>query len=433
MSRALVAASAACAFAIALLSPRDASPHNPVTTTVLFGREVSTLLQRACLPCHVGGGLAMSLATFEEARPWAVAIKEEILERRMPPWSAERGYGAFANDLSLTTRERDFLVSWIDGGTPKGEGEPPAVLDHSAHWMLGTPDIELATNAGFVVEPRRPIQHTRLVLPTAQPRDSWLRALDYKPSDTRVVRAAFFSIVETGQYLGAWTPWRTTVQMPDGAGVRLPSGARIAVDVVYQSASERVVDAPRLGLYLTGARPARDVTTTVIEGAVSRAGTASSADAGSVPDARSGANAGQRRVTATRVLPRELTLFELRPQMGPGARSLEVKVTRPDGSSQVLLWIRAFREEWPTSYVLARPLTLPKGSIVSAVAYFDAMPKLAAPDASAPTTSPTAASATSSSTAQRFSLTFNSVEAAGPRGPAALTAGLGPRLPGSGR
>ena len=48
--------------------------------------------------------MAMPLQTWEEARPWAVAIKEEILARHMPPWSAERGYGAFANDGALTPR-----------------------------------------------------------------------------------------------------------------------------------------------------------------------------------------------------------------------------------------------------------------------------------------------------------------------------------------
>lgn len=416
--RALATGVAACVWGVALLMPRDASPHYPVTTTVLFNREIATLFQRACLPCHAAGGLAMSLATFEEARPWAVAIKEEILERRMPPWPAERGYGEFANDLSLTTRERDFLVSWVDGGTPKGEVEPPAYVDHGAHWMLGTPDAVLTAGTGVRVEPGRPVQRARLIMQTAVPRQTWLRALDYKPSDKRVVRAAVFSLVETGQYLGTWTPWRTTVQMPDGAGVRVPARARIAIDVVYQSAPEPVVDSPSLGLYFSkalsntrsnmpaNARPAREVTTTTIEGVMPSASTAA---------------ASGIRLMARYVVPRDRSIFDVRPDVGPGGRSIEVKVTRPDGSSQVLLWIKTFRQDWQTSYVLPRPLTLPKGSVVSAVAYFDPAPSQALP---------------------RFTLTFNSIDAGLPPGPAgppvpagptALSAGFGPRLPGSAR
>ena len=48
----------------------------------------------------------MSLATYEDARPWARAIKEEVMTRRMPKWHAVRGYGDFSNDPSLS-RVRD--------------------------------------------------------------------------------------------------------------------------------------------------------------------------------------------------------------------------------------------------------------------------------------------------------------------------------------
>ena len=357
-------AAAGCVAAAGLFWPRDASPHNPITTTVLFNREISKLFQQKCLQCHAGGGLAMSLATYEEARPWAVAIKEEVLSRKMPPWPAERGYGEFTNEAALTEREREFLVSWIDGGVPKGDGEPPAYVDHGAHWMLGTPELLLTAGAGVTIEPGRPVQFTRITMDTGLSQDRWLRAFDYKP-DRRVARVAFFTVAETGQYLGTWTPWRTSGQLPDGVAVRLPARSRIAIDVLYQSPSdsasqqpsERVVDLPSLGLYFAATRPAREMTTTVLEGQ---------------PAAASATGAPAPRVAATFVVPRDLSIIEMRPEIGPGGRSIEVKVKRPDGSFQVPLWIRRFRQEWQTSYVFRQPLTLPKGSIVSAIAYFDA-------------------------------------------------------------
>ena len=89
--------------------PRAILSHNPTTTTVLFNREIVAVLQNKCLQCHGDGKMAMSLATYASP-PWAVAMKEEVLARRMPPWPTEAGYGAFANDVGLTTREMDFLV-----------------------------------------------------------------------------------------------------------------------------------------------------------------------------------------------------------------------------------------------------------------------------------------------------------------------------------
>jgi hypothetical protein len=63
----------------------------------------------------------MSLASYEDARPWARAIREEVLTRRMPKWHAARGYGQFANDRSLTPFEIALIVAWVDGGAKKEE------------------------------------------------------------------------------------------------------------------------------------------------------------------------------------------------------------------------------------------------------------------------------------------------------------------------
>jgi hypothetical protein len=62
----------------------------------------------------------MSLLTYEDARPWAKAIRDEVLNRRMPPWDAVKGVGQFRDDPSLSQPEMDLLVSWVEGGAPEG-------------------------------------------------------------------------------------------------------------------------------------------------------------------------------------------------------------------------------------------------------------------------------------------------------------------------
>jgi mono/diheme cytochrome c family protein len=105
----------------ALAWPRHTTAHEPITTKVRFNKEVIRILQRNCLGCHRPDGVAMSLATYDDARPWAKAIKEEILEKRMPPWHAVKGYGDFLNAPSLTQREADLIVNWVEGGAPRGD------------------------------------------------------------------------------------------------------------------------------------------------------------------------------------------------------------------------------------------------------------------------------------------------------------------------
>jgi hypothetical protein len=86
--------------------------------------------------------------TFKDARPWAVAIKDEVLNRRMPPWGAVKGFGEFRNDQGLSSEEVELLVSWIDGGVPEGE---PNTLPEEA---FVPPVVERAGKAVATVNSR---------------------------------------------------------------------------------------------------------------------------------------------------------------------------------------------------------------------------------------------------------------------------------------
>ena len=94
--------------------------HVRITTKVTWDREIAPIVQARCVSCHRDGGRApMSLETYERARPWAKAIKEEVLSRRMPKWHVVRGYGDFTNDPSLSAFEVALMASWADGGAPQ--------------------------------------------------------------------------------------------------------------------------------------------------------------------------------------------------------------------------------------------------------------------------------------------------------------------------
>jgi mono/diheme cytochrome c family protein len=99
--------------------------HDLITTRVTWNAEVKRIVQARCVSCHSSGGRApMALTTYKESRPWARAIKEEVLTRRMPKWHAMRGYGSFSNDPSLSSFEIALIAAWVDGGAP--EGPPPS-------------------------------------------------------------------------------------------------------------------------------------------------------------------------------------------------------------------------------------------------------------------------------------------------------------------
>ena len=94
--------------------------HDPISTKVTWEGEIKRLVEARCVSCHAEGGRApMPLTTYEEARPWARAIREEVLTRRMPKWHVVRGYGDFTNDPSLSPFEVALFATWADGGAPR--------------------------------------------------------------------------------------------------------------------------------------------------------------------------------------------------------------------------------------------------------------------------------------------------------------------------
>jgi hypothetical protein len=94
--------------------------HDVITTKLTWDGEISRIVYGRCVSCHRQGGTAFSLATYQEARPWAKAIETEVLERRMPPWGAVKGFGEFRNDQALTQEQLELIANWVEGGAPEG-------------------------------------------------------------------------------------------------------------------------------------------------------------------------------------------------------------------------------------------------------------------------------------------------------------------------
>jgi hypothetical protein len=119
--------------ACAIATVAAASAHDPITTRVTWNGEISRIVRARCVSCHRDDGRGpMPLTSYREARPWAKAIKEEVLTRRMPKWHAVRGYGAFLNDPSLSPFEIALIAAWADGGAPEGAEPAPKGGDPEA-------------------------------------------------------------------------------------------------------------------------------------------------------------------------------------------------------------------------------------------------------------------------------------------------------------
>jgi len=189
--------------------------HETITTKLTWSAEISRIVYKRCGSCHREGGQAFSLLSYEEARPWAKAIKEEVLERRMPPWGAVKGFGEFAHDQALSMEELHLLSDWVEGGAPEGDAkylpDPP---------VYGEPE-KFRPVQGIAVSGTRKLTTPlvlRAVRPEGVPEGGSLKAVALLP-DGRVE-----PLVWVYNYQPKW-PRNYVYQKP----LRLPPGSTIHV------------------------------------------------------------------------------------------------------------------------------------------------------------------------------------------------------------
>ena len=100
--------------------------HDVSTTPITWNREISRIFYDRCVSCHRPDGTSFSLMTYPDVQPRAVAIRDAVLSRRMPPWGAVKGFGDFRNDQALTAEQIELITDWIQDDTPKGNN--PRIL-----------------------------------------------------------------------------------------------------------------------------------------------------------------------------------------------------------------------------------------------------------------------------------------------------------------
>lgn len=260
----------------------------------------------------------MPLTTYDEVRPWARAIKSQVLARRMPKWHAARGYGAFANDPTLTPFESGLLVSWVDGGLPEGPRDPNPVAPGAG------PRRRLAPRDTDWLVPVRSGQ----TIAVASRAVTWISAWSFEPGDPLITSARIDS---SSGAVGTWVAGDGPVTLPAGTAIRIAGTLRVELQR-RPAADFEAPFTPRPSLLrfrVSGDAAPRRV---LIEQLA----------------------CGASRTAASQ---RAVSLLAIRPQLERGA-SARVWLQRPGSPASILGWFRAFEPEFARTYWLARPVDL---------------------------------------------------------------------------
>jgi len=349
-----------------------AQPSAPVT----FSRDIAPIIFENCGVCHHPDGPApFSLLTYASAKQHATQIAAATRTRFMPPWKSEPGSGEFLGQRHLTDEEIALIERWVAAGAPAGDARPTPAPTWTEGWQLGKPDLVVTLPAPYQL-PADGIDVSRVfVLPVPTNSRRYVRGLEFRPGNPRVVHHANIRIDPTrasrqlderdpgpgydgiilrsavfpdGYFLG-WTPGQVSPLLPKGMGWTLEPGSDLVVEIHMQPTGKPEAVAPSIGLYFTDDPPER--TPVMLRLGRQNIDIAPGDDHYVVDDSY--------------VLPVDVELQALQPHAHHRAREVKAVATLPDGTIRSLINIRSWDFRWQHVYRLVSPLTLPRGTTIS--------------------------------------------------------------------
>jgi len=164
---------------------------------ITYSRDVAPILYQKCTACHHPNDIApMSLTDYKSVRPWAKAIREAVVLKRMPPWFADSTSGHFSNDPSLSDSERQIITDWVEQGAKEGNpGDMPTAASYVDGWHIGKPDVVFDIGQDHVIKSTSVDEYVYFTVPTNFAEGHWVQAVELRPGNRKVVHHAHVSVV----------------------------------------------------------------------------------------------------------------------------------------------------------------------------------------------------------------------------------------------
>ena len=384
-------------------------------TPVTFSEHVAPIVFANCAPCHRPGEAApFPLLSYRDARPLAKAIANATASRSMPPWKAAPGDYHFRNERRLTDAQIKTIAQWVADGALEGDAAKlPPLPAFIEGWQLGTPDLVVTMAEAFEVPAKGPDVYRSFVVPLNSDRDTWVRAVDFRPSARSVVHHSLFFLdntgaarerdeddagpgfsggmggaagiggrrnrlgailqgrggaatrpaleqVATGGGLGGWALGGRAIELPDGLAFFVPKGSDLILSTHFHPSGKVERERSTVGLYFAPGPPKQAFTSIqlppifgVLEGL-------------DIPP-------GEARypVSDSFVLPIDVNAFAVGAHAHYLGKEMTLTATLPDGSTKTLLSIPDWDFGWQERYSFDGFVPLPRGTRINATVVWD--------------------------------------------------------------
>lgn len=338
--------------------------------------EIAPIVWDRCSGCHRPGQSApFSLISYKDVSDRREQILEVLESGFMPPWLPDTPDVQYENDTRLNPKQKASLVRWLQEGAPAGDlTRLPAAPEWKDGWFLGPPDLIASMPTSFMLPSDGPDVYRNFVIPVPTERVRYVRAMEFRPDNPRVVHHAFmlvdpsrrlralkeldgqvgFAGMDTrdasapdGHFVG-WQPGRRPYQSPQGMAWRLVPGTDLVVQVHMQPTGKPEPMRVSIGLYFTDEAPTQFPTKIVLR--------STEID---IP-----AGEPHYELLDQMTIPVDVQLVAVAPHAHYLGKEMYATAEFPDGTSKMLLSISDWDLNWQSEYRFKNWIDLPAGTII---------------------------------------------------------------------
>ncbi len=339
---------------------------------ITYTADLAPILEQKCVKCHTEGGIApWAMSDYETVLGWSAMIEQVLNTKRMPPWHADPNVGHFSNDLSLSDREVETIVGWLDGGMLRGEGDDPLAARSPGQqsWSMGEPDYVLELEPESI--PATGVLDYRYqTVELTFDRTVYVGAVEVLPNETEVLHHVLATVGYPDDYvlpldrkrgpwidgiLAAWAPGMEPEVFPPGTGRIIPRGSSIHLQLHYTTNGRALEDRSKIGFHFLKKPPKREYITIG----------PSDFDLEILP------HDPAHLSTVAEKIHEDIRIFGFYPHMHYRGKSMKYTLEDPDGKRTPLLSVPNYSFNWQRYYALAQPLDVRKGSKLIVEAVFD--------------------------------------------------------------
>ena len=226
-----------------------------------YSNEVSRIMQDNCQICHQEGQIGpMPFTSYDEVRPFADLIREQVISREMPPYHYDKDIGIqeLKGDWRMSDEDINTVAAWVDAGAPEGNSsnlpEPkqyPVIGEWRLEAELGLPD-HVIKSAPWDVPANGQDLWWNPQVPTGIAEDRCIKAIETLPSkdahgSTHHANSQFLTQNEEGEWvtygrLSEFAFGKLGEMVPEGACRTAPADSMVRWSIHYYPDGNAVPD-----------------------------------------------------------------------------------------------------------------------------------------------------------------------------------------------